>query len=430
MNKFGSHHRLLLRHHRRLLSSDVRAARALLGCEEGASRAEIKMAFRRAALKVHPDVNARKGATAEFQALSAAARTLLSPSVNAESTEEEQQHQSPPQRYEEEIPEWRRALRKILEGPELLDTMGEFPAEFEIEERNAGHVGPVLKLVHGRKEIGYVEETRLIGEDDAWRGRCLSLNLFGSVVATAVKMRGEITVCFRGRQQFFVLGPPLPGTTVLGLGGFAAHRIRSGITTHRLLESESPGVKNMLIHRCPDERLPNHVYHPHDVVVRCTRAWFPKREYWLPFFRDSRSPGYASDGKSSSVYVEMPRKRKLIDAYCDEQEEEEEESSPELEDGSRSRKGVIGQYLTRVSHREKMKKKRKSNSLTLTLTRLLVENRRERGESRHHSSSSSSQKENVRSGRRKAPTRPPPDDEALTSVCVFAAGFSVLRREG
>ncbi len=54
------------------------AAHELLGVEPGASRAEIRRAYRRRALKVHPDV-AGRDTTAEMAALNEARDQLLAP---------------------------------------------------------------------------------------------------------------------------------------------------------------------------------------------------------------------------------------------------------------------------------------------------------------------------------------------------------------
>ena len=55
-------------------------ARRILGVEVGADERSIKSAYRKAASRVHPDVNPSDDAKAEFQELTEAYNTLLMPS--------------------------------------------------------------------------------------------------------------------------------------------------------------------------------------------------------------------------------------------------------------------------------------------------------------------------------------------------------------
>jgi len=52
---------------------------AVLGCAPGASKAELRKAFRRKALKTHPDVNDSPEAAAEFARVQAAYDTASDP---------------------------------------------------------------------------------------------------------------------------------------------------------------------------------------------------------------------------------------------------------------------------------------------------------------------------------------------------------------
>lgn len=312
------------------MGDDLAAARALLGCRVQATKEEVKDAFRRAALRVHPDLRGtdakeRAAASQEFMELAAATRLLL---YERKQTEErrwpdgrEGTGETIMYRHDDTIDSFlREALETVKYGPPLrIDENDMFPDQFEMEERNLGsHELPILKLVHGRTPIGFVEEyeQHLIGtlrEPDA--PICLKLSLFDSVVATAIRRcKGDVvetTVVRENTEPVTLVSPARQGATLFGLGGFTTHDVKTadGATTHRLVESVSPGVANMLWHVCRDDSTPKGVYHPRDIVVTCSRAWFPSHHFWFPFFADSRTEGFANDGRASAFYVERKPNR-------------------------------------------------------------------------------------------------------------------------
>lgn len=310
---------------------NLAAARALLGCRAQATKEEVKDAFRRAALRVHPDLRGgdpqeRAAASQEFLELAAAARLLLHERKQREEKRWPDEREGTGDdtvtlRRDDTIDSFlRQALETVKYGPPMrIDEDDMFPDQFEMEERNVGsNELPILKLVHGRTPFGFVEEyeQHLIGtvrEHDA--PIFLKLSLFGSVVATAVRRcEGDVvetTVVRENTEPVTLVSPARQGATLFGLGGFTTHDVKTaaGTTTHRLVESVSPGVANMLWHVCRDDAVPKGVYHPRDVVVTCSRAWFPSHHFWFPFFAGSRSEGFANDGRASAFYVERKPSR-------------------------------------------------------------------------------------------------------------------------
>ena len=143
------------------------SAARLLGVASDASARHIQAAFRKKALETHPD---RGGCANQFLAVRDAADLLLRP--------ESQPSLRPPRAapqpnyttdaravahrtirsLDEELAA---AFERARTGPELHvdpDTLrvagaDEFPKEFELDERNHGVVGPLLRLRHGDRVI-------------------------------------------------------------------------------------------------------------------------------------------------------------------------------------------------------------------------------------------------------------------------------------
>lgn len=252
----------------RRLSSEINKARALLKCKAGASQEEIRAAFRKAALRVHPD---QRGNASDFVELCAAAE-LLSERRPELLSEQKAVREDP----------WQEALARVKFGPAFELADDGFPDAFEMEERNLGSDGPLLKLVHGRFEFGDVRQV-----DGG-----LELHLEGRVVRASRRGRDTMIDDLR-------LVRSAPSPVVFGFGGFASSFVidGEGDKVYGLYESKTPGVESMVWHRGA-------------VLATVSRAWMPPDRYWFPFFRDSRSFGYGSDGHASSFYFERRRSSK------------------------------------------------------------------------------------------------------------------------
>ena len=173
-------------------------------------------------------------------------------------------------------------MERARRGPELhvdpvtLRVAGadEFPKEFELDERNQGVDGPLLRLRHGDRVIGSVEADR----DDKLR-----VSLFGRDVATAERSPSGVVSVRRGAGATATLAPR-PRTSFFDV---ADAFDTSGYTCVRV---KLPGVTTTTWRS-------NHGLQAASVV----RAWRPHRRWW-PFGGEEES--YASDGAAASTYVE------------------------------------------------------------------------------------------------------------------------------
>ena len=176
------------------------------------------------------------------------------------------------------------AFERARTGPELHvdpDTLrvagaDEFPKEFELDERNHGVVGPLLRLRHGDRVIGSVEADR----DDKLR-----VSLFGRDVATAERSPSGIVSVRRGAGATATLAPR-PRTSFFDV---ADAFDSDGYTCVRV---KLPGVTQTTWRST--RGLPC-------TVASVVRAGRPHRRWW-PFGSDEDA--YASDGSAASTYVE------------------------------------------------------------------------------------------------------------------------------
>ena len=264
----------------------LRAAR-LLGVAPNASSRHIQAAFRKKALETHPD---RGGCANQFLAVRDAADLLLRPAPAAtppprapqpsHTTDASAVAHRTIRSLDEELAA---AFERARTGPELHvdpDTLrvagaDEFPKEFELDERNHGVVGPLLRLRHGDRVIGSVEADR----DDKLR-----VSLFGRDVATAERSsNGSVTVR-RGSSSSTLA--PRPRTSFFDV---ADAFDSDGYTCVRV---KLPGVTQTTWRST--RGMPC-------TVASVVRAWRPHRRWW-PFGADEES--YASDGSAASTYVE------------------------------------------------------------------------------------------------------------------------------
>ena len=265
------------------------SAARLLGVASDASARHIQAAFRKKALETHPD---RKGGSAtQFLAARDAADLLLRPAPAATAPPRAPQ----PSHAANASAVAHRTIRSLDEelaaaferartGPELHvdpDTLrvagaDEFPSAFELDERNHGVVGPLLRLRHGDRVIGSVEADR----DDKLR-----VSLFGRDVATAERSPSGVVSVRRGTTAAATLAPR-PRTSFFDVAdafdseGYTCVRVKlPGVTTTTWRSTRG---------------LPC-------TVASVVRAWRPHRRWW-PFGGDEES--YASDGSAASTYVE------------------------------------------------------------------------------------------------------------------------------
>ena len=183
------------------------SAARLLGVAPNASSRHIQAAFRKKALETHPD--RKGGSAAQFLAARDAADLLLRPDsqpsyVPPRAATPQPSHTTDAsavahrtiRSLDEELAA---AFERARTGPELHvdpDTLrvagaDEFPKEFELDERNHGVVGPLLRLRHGERVIGCVEADR----DDKLR-----VSLFGRDVATAERSPSGVVSVRRGAR--------------------------------------------------------------------------------------------------------------------------------------------------------------------------------------------------------------------------------------
>ena len=264
------------------------SAARLLGVAPNASSRHIQAAFRKKALETHPD--RKGGSAAQFLAARDAADLLLRPAPAATPPP----HAPQPSHTTDASAVAHRTIRSLDEelaaamerarrGPELhvdpvtLRVAGadEFPSAFELDERNQGVKGPLLRLRHGERVIGCVEADR----DDKLR-----VSLFGRDVATAERSsNGSVTVR-RGSSSSTLA--PRPRTSFFDVAdafdsdGYTCVRVKlPGVTTTTWRSTRGMPC----------------------TVASVVRAWRPHRRWW-PFGGDEES--YASDGSAASTYVE------------------------------------------------------------------------------------------------------------------------------
>jgi len=264
------------------------SAARLLGLAPNASRANVQAAFRKKALETHPD--RQGGCPSKFLAARDAADLLLRPVPAATALPRAAPQQSHAtdaravahrtiRSLDEELAA---AFERMRTGPDLhvdpetLRVAGadEFPKEFELDERNHGVDGPLLRLRHGDRVIGCVEAA-----DEKLR-----VSLFGRDVATAERSsNGEVTVR-RGNKSATLA--PRPRTSYFNV---ADAFDTSGYTCVRV---KMPGVTKTLWRSNQG---------PPCTHASVVRAWRPHRRWW-PFGGDEEA--YASDGAAASTYVE------------------------------------------------------------------------------------------------------------------------------
>ena len=264
------------------------SAARLLGVAPNASSRHIQAAFRKKALETHPD--RKGGSAAQFLAARDAADLLLrpAPAATAPPRAPQPSHTTDARAVAHRTirsldEELAAAFERMRTGPELhvdpetLRVAGadEFPKEFELDERNQGVDGPLLRLRHGERVIGCVEADR----DDKLR-----VSLFGRDVATAERSsNGSVTVR-RGSSSSTLA--PRPRTSFFDVAdafdsdGYTCVRVKlPGVTTTTWRSTRGMPC----------------------TVASVVRAWRPHRRWW-PFGGDEES--YASDGSAASTYVE------------------------------------------------------------------------------------------------------------------------------
>ena len=263
------------------------SAARLLGVAPNASARHIQAAFRKKALETHPD---RGGCANQFLAVRDAADILLRPTpvTTAPPRAPQPSHTTDARAVAHRTirsldEELAAAFERARTGPELrvdpvtLRVAGadEFPSAFELDERNQGVDGPLLRLRHGDRVIGSVEADR----DDKLR-----VSLFGRDVATAERSsNGSVTVR-RGSSSSTLA--PRPRTSFFDV---ADAFDSDGYTCVRV---KLPGVTQTTWRST--RGMPC-------TVASVVRAWRPHRRWW-PFGSDEES--YASDGAAASTYVE------------------------------------------------------------------------------------------------------------------------------
>ena len=264
------------------------SAARLLGVAPNASTRHIQAAFRKKALETHPD---RKGGSAtQFLAARDAADLLLrpAPAATAPPRAPQPSHTTDARAVAHRTirsldEELAAAFERMRTGPELhvdpetLRVAGadEFPKAFELDERNHGVVGPLLRLRHGDRVIGSVEADR----DDKLR-----VSLFGRDVATAERSPSGVVSVRRGARTATLA--PRPRTSFFDV---ADAFDSDGYTCVRV---KLPGVTQTTWRST--RGLPC-------TVASVVRAWRPHRRWW-PFGGDEDA--YASDGSAASTYVE------------------------------------------------------------------------------------------------------------------------------
>ena len=268
------------------------SAARLLGVAPNASSRHIQAAFRKKALETHPD--RKGGSAAQFLAARDAADLLLQPEsqpsyVPPRAATPQPSHTTDAsavahrtiRSLDEELAA---AMERARRGPELhvdpvtLRVAGadEFPSAFELDERNQGVDGPLMRLRHGDRVIGCVE-----ADDD----ENLRVSLFGRDVATAERSPSGVVSVRRGSRTATLA--PRPRTSFFDVAD--AFDTPCGYTCVRV---KLPGVTQTTWRS--NHGLPC-------TVASVVRAWRPHRRWW-PF--GAAEDAYASDGSAASTYVE------------------------------------------------------------------------------------------------------------------------------
>ena len=260
------------------------SAARLLGVVPNASARQVQSAFRKKALETHPD---RGGCANQFLAVRDAADLLLRPAPPpprapqpSHTTDARAVAHRTIRSLDEELAA---AFERARTGPELHvdpDTLrvagaDEFPSAFELDERNQGVDGPLLRLRHGERVIGCVE---------ADRDHKLRVSLFGRDIATAERSSSGVVMVRRGSGTATLA--PRPRTSFFDVAdafdtsGYTCVRVKlPGVTTTTWRSTRGMPC----------------------TVASVVRAWRPHRRWW-PFGSDEES--YASDGAAASTYVE------------------------------------------------------------------------------------------------------------------------------
>ena len=265
------------------------SAARLLGVAPNSSARQVQAAFRKKALETHPD--RKGGSAAQFLAARDAADLLLRPAPAATAPP-----RAPQPNYTTDAravahrtirsldEELAAAFERARTGPELhvdpttLRVAGadEFPSAFELDERNQGVDGPLMRLRHGDRVIGCVE-----ADDD----ENLRVSLFGRDVATAERSPSGVVSVRRGSRTATLA--PRPRTSFFDVAD--AFDTPCGYTCVRV---KLPGVTQTTWRS--NHGLPC-------TVASVVQAWRPHRRWW-PFGGDEDA--YASDGSAASTYVE------------------------------------------------------------------------------------------------------------------------------
>ena len=263
------------------------SAARLLGVAPNASARRVQAAFRKKALETHPD---RGGCANQFLAVRDAADILLRPTpvTTAPPRAPQPSHTTDARAVAHRTirsldEELAAAMERARRGPELhvdpvtLRVAGadEFPSAFELDERNQGVDGPLLRLRHGDRVIGCVEADR----DDKLR-----VSLFGRDVATAERSSNGCVTVRRGSSSSTLA--PRPRTSFFDVAdafdsdGYTCVRVKlPGVTTTTWRSTRGMPC----------------------TVASVVRAWRPHRRWW-PF--GAAEDAYASDGSAASTYVE------------------------------------------------------------------------------------------------------------------------------
>ncbi len=122
---------------------------AMLGVSPEATPEDIKVAYRRAARRFHPDTNANPGAVAQFRDIAEAYEVLNNPSARAEYNLAIRQRGLPPPYFDIRVTPSKRALRRLPE-PQVLYLLVEIIPNERYAEQDQRQVPLNLALVIDR----------------------------------------------------------------------------------------------------------------------------------------------------------------------------------------------------------------------------------------------------------------------------------------